>query len=80
MINNKCFCHYLTGRHFEEMTKTRKGIHNYSRANVSSRKRPPCFLILAGVPAGGAVARTLTPTGARQLIGCTGSIVFKSRW
>ncbi len=26
------------------------------------------------------VARTLTPTGARQLIGCTGSIVFKSRW
>ena len=62
------------------MTKTRKGIHHYSRANLSSRKRPPCFLILAGVPAGGAVARTLTPTGARQLIGCTGSIVFKSRW
>ena len=57
-----------------------QGIHYYSRANLSSRKRPPCFLILAGVPAGGAVARTLTPTGARQLIGCTGSIVFKSRW
>ena len=30
-----------------------QGIHYYSRANLSSRKRPPCFLILAGVPAGG---------------------------
>ncbi len=25
----------------------------------------------------GAVARTLTPTGARQLIGCTGSVYFR---
>ncbi len=30
-----------------------QGIHNYSRANISSRKRPPCFLILADVSAGG---------------------------
>ncbi len=63
----------------QAITKTRKGIHYYSRTIYNSRKRPPCFLILAGVPAGGAVARTLTPTGARQLIVCTGSIIFKSR-
>ncbi len=30
-----------------------KGIHYYSRANLSARKRPPCFLILADVSAGG---------------------------
>ncbi len=66
------FCHFLTGRHFEEMTKTR-------RAN-------PLIVILEQTYRLGndrpkrVVARTLTPTGARQLIGCTGSIVFKSRW
>ncbi len=54
-----------------------QGIHNYSRADLAPRKRPPCFLILAGVPAGGAVARTLTPTGARQLIVCTVSVYFR---
>ncbi len=54
-----------------------QGIHYYSRADLAPRKRPPkkggrahphhCFLILAGVPAG----------GARQLIGCTGSVYFR---
>ncbi len=35
------FCHFLTGRHCVAMTKTRKGIHSYSRANISPRNRPP---------------------------------------
>ena len=73
------FCHFLTGRHFEEMTKTRRAESVIVNLEQTYRlgNRPPCFLILAGVPAGGAVARTLTPTGARQLIGCTGSVYFR---
>ncbi len=61
------------------MTKTRRAesvIVNLGQSTILGN-RPPCFLILAGVPAGGAVARTLTPTGARQLIGCTGSVYFR---
>ncbi len=66
------FCHFLIGRHFEEMTKTRRAesvIVNLGQSTILGNDRPKRV-----------VARTLTPTGARQLIGCTGSIVFKSRW
>ena len=35
------------------------------------------FLNFSGRVRWGAVARTLTPTGARQLIGCTGSVYFR---
>ncbi|MGU9963763.1 MAG: hypothetical protein ACNYPD_06610 [Candidatus Halichondribacter symbioticus] len=64
------------------MTKTQRAesvIANLGQSTILGNDRPKkggrahphhCFLILAGVPAG----------GARQLIGCTGSIVFKSRW
>ncbi len=65
-------CHFLAGRHPAGMTKTRRANpFKFKNKGISKpRKRPPCFLILADVSAGGAVARTLTPTGARQLIGC----------
>ncbi len=48
-------CHFLTGRHFEEMTKTRRAnpFIIILEQTYNSRKRPPCLLILADVSAGG---------------------------
>ncbi len=59
------------GRHFEKMTKTRRAESVIVNLGQTYNSRKPTDQR--------AVARTLTPTGARQLIGCTGSIVFKSR-
>ncbi len=71
-MNDECFRHFLAGRHCVAMTKTRRAnplIINLGKFYRLGNDRPKRV-----------VARTLTPTGARQLIGCTGSIVFKSRW
>ncbi len=62
------------------MTKTRRAFSIILEQFYNSRKPTALFLNFSGRVRWGAVARTLTPTGARQLIGCTGSIVFKSRW
>ncbi len=46
-------CHFLTGRHCVAMTKTRRAFIIILEQTYNSRKRPPCFLILADVSAGG---------------------------